>query len=294
MNTETLAHTWEQHFIAYFRALKSDQTDASHDLDHFRRVYQTAKQIAIYENVDVDPLIILAAAYLHDIVCLPKDHPERHLSSRYAAVNAKEMLSSSGFPKEKIIPVCHAIETHSFSAQLQPETLEAKIIQDADRMEALGALGLLRTFYVSGRLGREPFDPNDLHAERRPLDDKTFGFDHLHVKLFKLPALLQTEGGRRIAEKRAEFLHFFVGELDADIQRGSGGALALVWACHQAGCHNNKLFDDSDPMGIERFMEPTRFVIDKLIETLKLGRYAEFLTLFLNQFQEEVDGAVRW
>ena len=118
MNTETLEHAWEQHFVDYFTALKDDQGDASHELDHFRRVYQTAKQIASYENGEVDALIILAAAYLYDIVSLPKDHPERHLSSRYAAVKAREMLSCIDFPKEKINPVCHAIETYSFSAQL--------------------------------------------------------------------------------------------------------------------------------------------------------------------------------
>ncbi|HDO7482899.1 TPA: HD domain-containing protein, partial [Escherichia coli] len=76
------------------------------------------------------------------------------------------------FPAEKIEAVCHAIAAHSFSAQIAPLTTEAKIVQDADRLEALGAIGLARVFAVSGALGLALFDGEDPFAQHRPLDDK--------------------------------------------------------------------------------------------------------------------------
>ncbi|MGK7489577.1 HD domain-containing protein, partial [Salmonella enterica] len=76
------------------------------------------------------------------------------------------------FPAEKLAGICHAIEAHSFSAKIAPTTPEAKIVQDADRLEALGAIGLARVFAVSGALGVALFDADDPFADRRPLNDK--------------------------------------------------------------------------------------------------------------------------
>lgn len=289
-NTETISSNlsekeWEQQLIDYFISSHEDSSDASHDLSHFQRVYHMAKQIATLDAVSADSLVILAAAYLHDVVSLPKNHPDNKLSSRYAAAKAKEILQKMSFPLEKIEAVSHAIETHSFSAQLQPETLEAKIIQDADRMESLGTLGVMRTFYVSGRLGRESFDPQDLYAERRPLDDKIYGLDHFYQKLFKLPALLQTEGGRRIAAKRVDFLHEFVKELEANIKEGTGGALFVVEACYHAGQQGLQLFDPINPLAWERPLE-SRYVVDRLIEAQE--QYPTFIAQFLTQFKQDI------
>lgn len=262
---------WEKLFTEYFTSEHRDD-DASHDIGHFRRVYSVARQIAEGEAADL--LVILAAAYFHDIVSLPKNHTESAMSSRYAAIKAREVLTEMGFPEEKLDSVSHAIESHSFSSQIEPKTIEAKIIQDADRMEALGAIGTMRVFYISGRLGSLPFDPEDLYATSRPLDDKRFALDHFYVKLFKLPALLQTEGGKRLAGERVEFLKAFVIELELNIVQGSGGALFLVEACHEAGKCGSKLWDSQD------------CVVTRLIAEEK--EYPEFITLFLTQFQKEV------
>lgn len=262
---------WEELFTEYF--LKHANDDASHDIGHFRRVYSVATQIA--EDEPVDHLVILAAAYFHDIVSLPKDHLERAVSSRHAAIKAREVLKQMNFPEEKLDAVCHAIESHSFTSQIEPETLEAKIIQDADRMEALGAIGAMRAFYISGRLGSLPFDPEDLYASRRPLDDKKFALDHFYVKLFKLPALLKTEGGKRFAEERVEFLKAIIKELELNVVQGSGGALFLVDACYEAGKSGSKLWDASD------------CVITRLIAAEK--DYPEFLGAFLSHFQSEIN-----
>ena len=92
------------------------------------------------------------------------------------------------FPAEKIEAVCHAIAAHSFSAQIAPLTTEAKIVQDADRLEALGAIGLARVFAVSGALGVALFDGEDPFAQHRPLDDKRYALDHCPDKVTEITA----------------------------------------------------------------------------------------------------------
>lgn len=105
-------------------------------------------------------LVILTACYFHDIVSLAKNHPQRQRSSILAAEETRRLLREEfvQFPAEKIEAVCHAIAAHSFSAQIAPLTTEAKIVQDADRLEALGAIGLARVFAVSGALSLALFD----------------------------------------------------------------------------------------------------------------------------------------
>lgn len=282
----TSLQKWENRFLDYFKSVQDDQEDASHDLSHFQRVAKTSRQIALYESSKVDLLIILAAAYFHDIVSLPKNHPESNMSSRLAAVKAQEILLTMLFPNDKIGLVCHAIETHSFSANLKPDTIEAKILQDADRMEALGALGVLRAFYVSGRMRRQPYHPTDLCATDRVLDDKAFGLDHFYCKLFKLPQLLQTAGGRSIAAIRTDFLYTFVEELVSNVQKGEGGAFEVVWACYYAGMNGYKLFDLSDPFAKNRQLDSTQFVLDCLLE--KQNQYPEFILKFLDQLSKEL------
>ncbi|STS91778.1 metal-dependent phosphohydrolase [Klebsiella variicola] len=130
---------WQQryeHWILTHHA----QDDAAHDLSHFRRVWATATQLAAGE--EVDRLVLLTACYFHDIVSLPKNHPERSRSSMMAAEKTLAILQSSfaDFPAERYAAVSHAIEAHSFSAAIPPRTLEAKIVQDADRLESLGRL----------------------------------------------------------------------------------------------------------------------------------------------------------
>jgi uncharacterized protein len=271
---------WENRFIHHLSS--SNLTDASHDLGHFQRVYHTAKHIAQSESCNVDPLIILAAAYFHDIISLPKNHPDNSMSSRLAAMEAQSILQKMGFTPEKIDSVCHAIAAHSFSAQLIPETIEAKVIQDADRMEALGALGAMRTFYVSGRLNRFLFDPHDFYANRRPLDDKMFAVDHFYIKLFKLPDLLQTTGGRLLANQRVTFLKLFISELETNSKQGEGGALLIAELCYQAGHQGLPLFDLIDPLALNRPLDH-QFVIDQLVDS-KLP----FVSKFLSQFKEEI------
>ena len=192
--------------------------DAAHDIAHFRRVWMTAQGIMADE--DSDPLVVLTACYFHDIVSLPKNHPERSHSSRLAARKTREILSRDfpDFPPDRYAAVEHAIEAHSFSAGIAPQSLEAKIVQDADRLEALGAIGLARVFAVSGALGAALFDADDPFAVTRALDDKAFALDHFQTKLLRLPDTMQTARGRKLARHNADFLIQFMAKLSAELQ----------------------------------------------------------------------------
>ncbi len=190
--------------------------DGAHDLGHLRRVWKQAQVIAAAEGgADTDVLVV--ACYLHDLVNLPKNHPDRALASRQSADAAVAWLDSQGFAKAKSAAVHHAITAHSFSARIRPETTEARILQDADRLEALGAIGLARMFHVAGALGGALFDDADPMALRRPLDDRAFALDHLQVKLFGLVDTMQTATGRAIAAERAEWMASFRTRLLTEI-----------------------------------------------------------------------------
>lgn len=190
--------------------------DGAHDLGHLARVWTNARLIALDEP-EVDWPVLEAAVWFHDLVNLPKNSPDRARASRLSADAATEFLARDGFAPEKLPAVAHAIAAHSFSAQITPETVEARILQDADRLEALGAVGLARMFLISGRMGGGIVDMDDPMAQNRPLDDKSFALDHLEVKLLGLPATMQTRTGRLMAEERAEWMMSFRTRLLSEI-----------------------------------------------------------------------------
>ena len=210
---------WEARFENWLRA-HGDQRDGSHDLGHFQRVWKAALHINKAEGGPADELVLLAAAYFHDLVALPKDHPERRRSSQLSAERTAALLAADfpDFPAEKIAAVAHAIHAHSFSAGVAPETMEAKILQDADRMEALGAIGIARTFYTAGQLSARMFDPADPMAKGRELDDKRYALDHFEVKLFRLPAMMNTASGKALAERHADWMRGFVEQMRREIE----------------------------------------------------------------------------
>jgi len=218
------ADYWEKNFVNYLR-LNLDHKDGSHDLGHFQRVWKAAQYINREEGLIADPLILLAAAYFHDLVSLPKNDPERSVASRLSAERTAQLLEETftGFPREKIEGVRHAIHAHSFSARVEPLTAEAKILQDADRLEALGAIGLARVFYTAGQLGQKLFDEADPLASFREPDDQVYALDHFTVKLLKLPAKMNTSTGRRLAEQNAAYLTRFMEKINEEIEGDYAG-----------------------------------------------------------------------
>ncbi|MGB1271064.1 MAG: HD domain-containing protein, partial [Endozoicomonas sp.] len=183
---------WENRIVSYLQAMAHHTDDASHDFHHFQRVWRIARQILDQESPEANRLVVLTACYFHDIVVLPKDHPRRCKASTLAAEKTRSCLQEMDFPEPLVDDVCHAVQCHSYSAGIPPQTLEAKIVQDADRMEALGAIGLARVFYTGGLLRQKLFDPEDPMGEDRDLDDRHFSLDHFQLKLLKLAGTMQT------------------------------------------------------------------------------------------------------
>lgn len=189
--------------------------DGSHDIAHILRVFKNAMRIHAQEGGD--GRVLAAAVLLHDCVSVEKNSPLRAQASRLAAEKASKILAELGWDAADIEAVAHAVTAHSFSANITPETLEAKILQDADRLDAIGMVGAARCFYIAGRMGSSLYDPADPLAKERPLDDKAFAIDHFAVKLFKLADGFQTEAGRALAAERHErlktVLDLFIDEI---------------------------------------------------------------------------------
>lgn len=211
--TTDAASRYRAHVAAVWGA---QPADGAHDLGHLARVWSNARAIGLDET-GVDWPVLEAAVWFHDLVNLPKNSPDRARASALSAQAAVAFLQSDGFDPAKLPAVAHAITAHSFSAGISPETLEARILQDADRLEALGAIGLARMFLISGQMGGGMVDMDDPMALHRPLDDKRFALDHIEVKLLKLPDLMQTRQGRLMAEERAEWMMSFRTRLLAEI-----------------------------------------------------------------------------
>ncbi|MEC9431909.1 MAG: HD domain-containing protein [Pseudomonadota bacterium] len=188
-------------------------TDGAHDLAHLARVWANVRRIMAVEGGDEE--ILAAATLLHDCVAVEKNSPDRPRASRLAAERACEVLAGLGWTADRIGQAAHAIAAHSFSARIEPETPEARILQDADRLDALGFVGVARCFYTAGRLGGGLCDPLDPLAAARPLDDAAHALDHFPAKLFGLAEGFRTAEGARLARARhARLTAFHAGFLD--------------------------------------------------------------------------------
>jgi uncharacterized protein len=202
-------------------ALGTQGDDGSHDLSHLLRVWRNATSIAGQEP-GCDRTIVTAAVILHDCVAVEKNAPERSLASRRAASRARTVLAGLGWDAACIDATAHAIEAHSFSAGIAPLTVEARIVQDADRLDAIGAIGIARCFYVAGRMGSSLYDPSDPQATERDLDDRRFALDHFDAKLFKIAGNFQTKAGQALAEARTGTMRDFVRALLTEIDGENG------------------------------------------------------------------------
>ncbi|BCH31026.1 phosphohydrolase [Mesorhizobium sp. L-8-10] len=199
--------------------------DGSHDRSHLMRVWQLVRRIARGEPA-ADMEVLVVATLFHDCVAVEKNSPQRAMASRLSADVARRLLDGIGWQPARIEAVAHAIEAHSFSAGIAPRSTEAAILRDADRLDALGALGIARVFYIAGRLGTQLYDPDDPMAERRPLDDRRFALDHFETKLFLLSAGLVTPTGQEIGRQRTALMRAFVEDFGEEIAMPEDLALA--------------------------------------------------------------------
>jgi uncharacterized protein len=206
---------FQQLFPQLSRVL-GDSGDGSHDLSHLHRVWRTAQLIAAEEGGDLR--LLAAAVLLHDCVAVEKDSPLREQASRLSAEKAQQMLEDLQWSGAEVEAVTDAILTHSYSAGLTPRSLEGCILQDADRLDAIGAVGIARCFYTAGRMGSRLYDALDPQGKERDLDDRRYALDHFPMKLLRLATGFQTQAGSRMAQERHSrlqaFYDAFTGELD--------------------------------------------------------------------------------
>jgi len=189
--------------------------DPAHDFDHIVRVYKNAQQIIKKEKVNEK--LVLSAVLLHDIVSFPKSDKRSKNSSIESAKKAKTILKKYDFTLDEITIVCDAISEHSFSQKKIPKTIEGKILQDADRLDALGAIGIIRVFATGGSLRRPFYNLDDPFCKKRIPNDKTWTLDHFFEKLLKLEFLMNTKSGKIEAKKRTKILKNFLKQLKHEI-----------------------------------------------------------------------------
>ena len=189
--------------------------DAAHDLAHIQRVVASAQALAVAERADL--AIVLPAAWLHDCVIVPKDSPQRSRASALAADSAIAFLQANDYPLADWDAIHHAIAAHSFTANIAPRSAEARVVQDADRLDALGAIGIARCLMLGGAAGRRLYDPAAPFPLQRPPDDLANTIDHFYTKLLGLAATMTTAAGRAEAERRTTFMRQFLGQLGAEI-----------------------------------------------------------------------------
>ncbi|HFC11727.1 MAG TPA: HD domain-containing protein [Anaerolineae bacterium] len=205
---------WEAKFERWLLQL-DEGADAAHGLTHIKRVVQNAKVLA--ENSGADLAIVVPAAWLHDCVSVAKDSPLRSQASRLAAQKAGEFLTEIGYAKELIPAIQHAIEAHSFSAEITPTTLAAQIVQDADRLDSLGAIGVTRCIQTGVAMNRQLYHPTEPFPINRKPDDTLSTIDHFYTKLLTLAGTMQTEVGRVEAQKRTRFMEAYLEQLRREI-----------------------------------------------------------------------------
>lgn len=189
--------------------------DPAHDLLHVRRVTATARRLCTAEGAD--PTIAVTAALLHELFNHPKGHPASHLSGEVCAERALALLRAEGWDGAKAEAIAYAIRVHPFSRGIVPETLEAKVLQDADRLDSIGAIGIARLFASCAAMGRPFYEPADPFCAARPPDDKQWGVDHFHRKLLRIPDVLHTATARAMAAERMAFMEAYLLQLGREI-----------------------------------------------------------------------------
>jgi len=194
---------------------KISNDDPSHDFEHAFRVMKNAELISKSEKVDLD--IIIPAALFHDIVNYPKHDPKANYATDESALVAEEILKKLNYSKDKIEKVKHCISNCSFSKGVKHEMIEAQILQDADGLEATGAISIMRTFCSTGTMRRPFYNSEDPFCKSREPDSKKQALDLFYARLLKVKDRMYTKTAKKIAERRTKFLYLFLDELNKEL-----------------------------------------------------------------------------
>ena len=192
--------------------------DLAHGWGHVNRVYKLALHIAQQEGAD--NFIIGMAALLHDLGRTVEANSQAHHADLSVTL-ADEILKTYQIPEDKQQAILHAILAHSFSRGIEPQTLEARVLRDADRLDGLGAIGIMR-WAITGAVRRlpetQPYDPNDPFTEKHMPNDRLYMLDHFYSKLLKLGETMTTETGRSLAQRRTAFMSIYLHEFRRELE----------------------------------------------------------------------------
>ncbi len=191
------------------------RSDPAHDSLHVRRVAILAAQIGDNEGADLG--IVVPAALLHELFSYPKTHPNAAQSGEICAAEAEIVLQAEGYPWSQVEAICECIRVHSWSRGVCPPGRDAQVLQDADRLDALGAIGIARCFATGTTMQRPFYSPQDPFCRARPPDDKQWTLDHFYQKLLRLPETLHTPTARALAETRVAFVESFLSQLAREL-----------------------------------------------------------------------------
>ncbi len=195
--------------------------DPSHDLNHARRVLGLAERLG--RAAGADPDVVVPSALFHDLVIFPKNDPRSARAQDLSAAAAGRILRRTpGYPRPKIAAVEYAIRCCSFSKGIVPDTIEARVLQDADGLEAAGAVSIMRTFASSGQMRRAFYEPSDPFCRRRAPTPKEFALDLFYARLLVVAGRMHTPLARRLARRRTVFLRKFLAEFARELDESSG------------------------------------------------------------------------
>ncbi|MFK8013599.1 MAG: HD domain-containing protein [Marinicellaceae bacterium] len=204
---------WTKIFSDYIHSL--DSADAAHDAAHVQRVAVNAIKFSEIEKANLE--IVLPAVWLHDCVSVSKSSDLRSKASQLSAEKAEQLLNQWNYPTQHMNAIKHAIAAHSYSANITPETLEAKIVQDADRIDSIGAIGVARMMMVGGKMDCTLYHESDPFCIHREPQDRSWTVDHFYSKLLKLNSGFHTQAAKNEAQRRHDYMLNFLKQLESEI-----------------------------------------------------------------------------
>jgi 2-desacetyl-2-hydroxyethyl bacteriochlorophyllide A dehydrogenase len=201
--------------VIYRLLVEQGPRDGAHDSSHAMRVAEWAIRLAPAGHLE--PPVVVAAALLHDLIQPTDCQPFRDESAGPSAEVAEKLLYEAGFSPAQVMAIIAAVREHSYSVGLRPSGVLSSILQDADRLDALGAIGVLRVATTGERMGASYYDWDDPWAHRRALDDSLFTIDHFFTKLRRLSNVLHTAAAKLEAHRRVRFMDHFLKELGREL-----------------------------------------------------------------------------
>jgi uncharacterized protein len=188
----------------------------SHDWEHTERVLALAEHLARTEGADLE--IVRLAAVLHDLARREEDEANGSVDHALrGAEMARARLRAHGLGEETVARVSHCIETHRFRNNLEPKTLEARVVFDADKLDSIGAVGIGRAFLFAGEVGAKLHNPHIDVEQTRPYTEEDTAFREYQVKLRKVQDRILTPEGRRLAQARHDFMVSFFERLQQEV-----------------------------------------------------------------------------